>query len=188
VGLKLADALHRPTKHSRPFEEALAQARRLAQFYDEHDVVAGFNVIAEPHAYFKGRAVKNALERAGLGLGVKHLYEKRADDEVLFRVARTGTPGDFKGVDWDALRVEGLALQMNVPRVPNPAAAFDAMIESARELCGFLGATLVDQDRRPLTESGIRAIRTQIQGIDSRMRAFGIAPGSEAARRLFAAD
>jgi hypothetical protein len=188
VGLKLADALHRPTKLSRPFEEALAQARRLAQFYDEHDVVAGVNVIAEPHAYFKGRAVQNALERAGLGLGVKHLYEKRADDEVLFRVARTGTPGDFKGVDWDALRVEGLALQMNVPRVPNPAAAFDAMIESARELCGFLGATLVDQDRRPLTESGIRAIRTQIQGIDSRMRAFGIAPGSEAARRLFAAD
>lgn len=185
VGLKLADALHRPTKLSRPFEEALAQARRLAQFYDEHDVVAGVDVVAEPHAYFKGRAVQHALERAGLGLGVKHLYEKRAGDEVLFRVARTSVPGDFKGVDWDALRVEGLRLQMNVPRAAQPAEAFDAMIASARELCRFLGATLVDQDRRPLSEQGIRAIRTQIQGIDSRMRAFGIPPGSEAARRLF---
>lgn len=188
VGLKLADALHRPTKLSRSFEQALAHARSLVQFYDEHDVVAGVDVVAEPHAYFKGRAVQAAMERAGLGLGVGHLYEKRAGDEVLFRAGRIGNPGDFKGVDWDALRIEGLTLQLNVPRAAAPGAAFDAMIAAARELSGFLGAALVDQDRRPLSERGIGAIRAQIQGIESRMRAFGIAPGSEAARRLFAAD
>lgn len=185
VGLKLADALHRPTKLSRPFEQALAHARTLAQFYDEHDVVAGVNVVAEPHAYFKGRAVQAATERAGLGLGIKHWYEKRAGDEVLFRVGRSGTPADFKGVDWDALRIEGLTLQMSVPRASNPASAFDAMIAAARELATFLGAALVDQERRPLSEKGIGAIRAQIQGIETRMRAFGVPPGSEAARRLF---
>lgn len=188
VGLKLADALRRPTKLSRPFEQALAYARSLQQFYDEHDVVAGVNLVSEAHAPFNGDAVHAAMERAGLKLGAGHVFEKRSEETVLYSLSRLDAPGHFKSVDWNDLRAAGLCVQMSVPRVPDPAAVFDAMIATAKEVRELLGGTLVDHDRRPLTDKGIGAIRSQIQGIDAKMRAFGIAPGSQAARRLFAGD
>lgn len=188
VSLKLADSLRRPTKLSLTFEQALARARELQAFYDEHDVIAGVNLLAEPRAPFKGRALLAATERAGLRLDERNVFNKRADGPVLYSLANLDKPGSFPAADWDNFRTEGLALYMSVPGVRDPAAVFDRMIATAKELSTFLGARLVDQDRRPLTEKGIAAIRVQIQGIEGRMRAFGIPAGSEAARRLFAAD
>ena len=187
VGLKLADSLHRLTKLSVPFDKALTRARDLQQFYDAHDVIAGVNLTAEPPAPFKGRAILAAAERVGMALDAGNVFTKRADQNVLFRLTNVGKPESFTP-EWDDFRASGLTLCMSVPTAQDPAATFDHMIETAKQLTSFLGGRLLDQDQKPLSEKGIAAIRAQIQGIDAKMRSFGIVPGSEAARRLFALD
>lgn len=188
VSLKVADSLHRLTKLSVPFEQALAHARELQKFYDEHDVIAGVNLAADAQAPFKGRAILAAMERVGMQFDAKNIFNKRVDGRVLYSLANLNKPGTFTPPEWDTLRTPGVTLYMSVPGAPDPGAVFDRMIETAKELTSFLGARLLDQDQRPLTDKGIAAIRGQIQGIEARMRAFGIPPGSDAARRLFAAD
>jgi hypothetical protein len=187
VGLKLADSLHRLTKLSAPFDKALARARELQQFYDEHDVIAGVNLVAEPQAPFKGRAILAAAERVGMAPGAGSVFSKHDGESLLFRLTNLGKPESFTSA-WDDFRTGGLTLCMSVPSAQDPAAAFDRMIDTAKQLTSFLGASLLDQDQKPLSEKGIAAIRAQIQGIDAKMRGFGIAPGSEAARRLFVVE
>jgi FtsZ-interacting cell division protein ZipA len=84
-------------------------------------------------------------------------------------------------------RTPGISFHMSVPSVEEPAVVFDSMMATAVEVTTALGGKLLDQDHRPLTDKGIVAIRAQIQGIGAKMRAFGIAAGSDAARRLFTA-
>jgi cell division protein ZipA len=187
VGLKLADSLHRLTKLSAPFDKALVRARELQRFCDEHDVIAGVNLVADAQAPLRGRAVLAAAQRVGMELEPANILVKRVDDAVLFSLTNLGKSESF-APEWDAFRTTGLALSMNVPLAPDPLVAFDRMIETATQLTAFLGARLLDQDERPLSDKGIAAIRAQIKGIDAKMRAFGIAPGSDAASRLFAVD
>ena len=187
IGLKLADSLHRPAKFSTPFEQALERARALQKFCDEYDVIAGVNVMTEPHVPFKGPAIVAAMERVGMPLDASNMFHRTIEGRRLYSLSNLYKPGRFNPEEWDTFRTAGVTLFMVVPTVPEPAAVFDRMIETAKELTAFLAGKLLDQEQRPLTDKGIAAIRLQIQGIDANMRAFGIVPGSEAAVRLFGA-
>ena len=79
-----------------------------------------------------------------------------------------------------------LTLLFDVPRVAGGISVFDRAVALARQLAGELDAQLIDDNQRPLTESGINTIRHQLQQLYSRMDDRGIAPGSVAALRLFA--
>jgi len=48
-----------------------------------------------------------------------------------------------------------------------------------------LNGVLVDQDRRPLNENGLRRIHDKIVDTERRMEARGIPPGSPIAHRLY---
>jgi cell division protein ZipA len=188
VGLKLADSLRRPTKFSVPFEQAIERAQRLRSFYDEHDVIAGVNVVSEPNAPFKGLTIVAAMERVGMQLDDRGIFRKHLKEHASYCVTNLQPPGRFNPSEWEMFRTPGLAVYMGVPSVEEPAVVFDSMMATAVEMTTLLGGKLLDQDHRPLTDRGIVAIRAQIQGIDAKMRAFGIAPGSEAARRLFVVE
>jgi len=186
VGLKLADALHRPAKFSITFEEALQRARRLQKFCDEHDVIAGVNIVSA-QAPFKGDAITAAMKRYGLELGAMNIFHAHRDGHVLFSVSSLYKPGYFNPAEWESFRTGGLAVFMSVPVAREPAAVFERMMQTAAGLTTFLGGRLLDQEHRPLTEAGVNAIRAQIEGLEARMRAFGIPAGGDTARRLFGA-
>lgn len=188
VALKLADNLHRLTKLSIPFEQALARGRELEKFCNEHDVIAGVNLVSEAGAPIKGRAILAATERIGMQLDSRNIFNRRIDGDICYSLGNLNKPGSFTPPEWDILRTTGLTLYMTVPAARDPVAVFNRMIETAQELTAFLGVRLLDQDQRPLTDKGISAIRAQISGIAAKMREFGIPPGSSAARRLFGAD
>jgi cell division protein ZipA len=188
VGLQLADALHRPSKFSIAFEQAVERAGALAAFYDEHDVIAGINIVTESHTPFKGRALLSAMQNETMRLESKNIFHKRLDGRLLYSLSNMYKPGYFEPDQWDDFRTPGVTLFMSVPCVSEPAVVFGRMMETAKNLSKFLGGQLLDQDRKPFTDKGIAAIRAQIHGIDAKMRAFGIAPGSDAAMRLFGAD
>lgn len=63
---------------------------------------------------------------------------------------------------------------------------FDRAVTFSRQLAAELGAELMDDNNRPLSDTDITTIRQQLQHIYSRMDDRGIAPGSVAALRLFA--
>jgi len=188
VGLKLADALRRPTKFSLTFEEAVKRAKELQVLSEAYDVIAGINVLARGEP-FRGRAIEQAAERAGLKFGARNIFHMKSDltpgCRHLFSMANLFQPGDFNPRAWDSLDTRGLALFMSVPCAHHPASVFVKMVTAAKVVAEALGGELRDQDGKPLTDKGLAIIRRQIEEIDKRMTEYGIVPGSRTALRLF---
>ncbi len=189
LSLKLADRLHRPTKLSVTLEEAVERARDLDQFCEANDVLASVNVLSNNPGGFGGRAINQAATHLGMQFGAMNVYHLKNDNPLgcrhLFSLANLYDPGEFDLETMNSMRTSGLTLFMNVPCAYQPSRVFEKMIETARGLCDMLDGRLVDQDGRPLTESGLKVIRTQIERIASDMQNRGIVPGSETAMRLF---
>jgi FtsZ-interacting cell division protein ZipA len=62
---------------------------------------------------------------------------------------------------------------------------FDQMRMTAKRLAQTLEAVLVDDNRRPLDDAALAAIRTQVQATATALREAHIDPGGQRALRLF---
>jgi len=189
IGLKLADALACPVKFSMSFEEAVARGRELDEFCRTHDVIASLNIVARNESGFSGRVIDQAAHRVGMEFGPMNIYHLKNDDadgyRNLFSLANLYQPGEFDLKHIIDFSTNGLTLFMNVPRVADPTKVFEKMVDAAKALCRMLGGELRDQQQRPLSEPGLETIRAQIERLGDEMRAYGIAPGSPGALRLF---
>jgi FtsZ-interacting cell division protein ZipA len=85
----------------------------------------------------------------------------------------------------DGQTSQGVTLQFDVPRVPDGLKVFDGMVAFGRKLANEVGGILVDDNLRPLTDTGIEKIRTQLMHIYERMEARGVPSGSRRSLRLF---
>ena len=188
VGLKLADAVQRPTRLPLDFDAALARAKALHDFCETYDVIAGVNVVSGGAA-FAGRAIEQAARRLGMQFGARNIFHMKNKLSVgcrhLFSMANLYQPGAFDPKAWDSFHTEGLTLFMSVPCAHHPAKVFEKMVETAKGLSDMLGGRLLDQERRPLTDKGIIVIHRQIEKIENKMREQGIVAGGETALRLF---
>ncbi len=189
MSLKLADVLQRPTKLSLTLEKAMEVAQELDRFCEANDVLASVNILSNNPNGFSGRAVSQAATQFGMQFGMMNIFHFKNDNPLgcrhLFSLANLYDPGEFDLNTINALRTAGLTLFMNVPCAYQPAGVFEKMIETAHNLCQMLDGRLVDQDSKPLTDAGLKVIRTQIDRIATDMQNRGIVPGSEAAMRLF---
>jgi cell division protein ZipA len=189
IGLKLADALARPTKLPETFEAGLARATALQTFCDTYDVIAGIHVVPATESFFTGRALEMATRHAGLELGAMNIFHMKNEvapgGRHLFSLANLDESSTFDPTAWDSFETSGLNLFMGVPCAFQPGVAFDRMVATARAIADTLGGSLQDQNRRPLSDKGIAVIHHQIEEIEEKMRAFGIPPGSETALKLF---
>lgn len=189
LGLKLADALHRPTKLSMTFEQALARAQELNQFCETYDVFANINLVPVGDRGFAGRAVERAAVRVGMEFGAMNIFHMKnphgPGSRHLFSLANLFQPGEFNLQKLDTTIFQGLTLFMSVPAVHQPVQVFAKMTETARQLCELLGAKMLDHDKRPLTAQGLAAIGKQIEQLANDMKAEGVVPGSPSALRLF---
>lgn len=189
MALKLADTLHRPTRLSMPFEQALEKARELDAFCEANDVLASVNILANGPTGFSGRAIDQAARRYGLQFGAMNIYHKKSEEAVgcrhVFSLANLFKPGDFDPARMDRFRTQGLTLFMNVPCAYQPVRVFDQMIDTARGLCQLLDGRLEDHEHRALGDAAIQVIRAQIERISAEMTNRGIVPGSATAMRLF---
>ncbi|MCR4302367.1 MAG: cell division protein ZipA C-terminal FtsZ-binding domain-containing protein [Sulfuricaulis sp.] len=189
IGLQLADALQRPTKLPRTFEQGLTRARELQEFCDTYDVIAGIHVVPNSEAAFPGRAIEMVARHVGLELGSMNIFHMKNEvapgNRHLFSMANLHESSSFDPDAWDIFETSGLTLFMSVPCAFQPGVVFDRMVASAREIAETLGGKLQDQNRRPLTDKGITVIHHQIEEIEEKMRTFGITAGSETALKLF---
>ena len=167
-------------------EDAVLRAVQLDAFCAEVDQMIGINLLPNGGITLAASEVAQASGQLGMSLqadGAFHLLDTRG--YTLYSLCNIdSTP--FQHHTFNHMRVKGLTLLLDVPRVEHPANRFDDMVVLARQLAKELGATVVDDHRVILGDTSLAQIREQISAIESRMLAAGIQPGSSQARRLFA--
>lgn len=166
--------------------EAATRALQLDTFCAEVDQMIGINLLPNGEITLSASEVAQVAKSQGMSLqadGAFHLLDARGF--TLYSLCNIDSP-PFQHHTFNHMRVKGLTLLLDVPRVGLPAQRFDEMVVLARRLAQELGAAVVDDHRVILSDISLAQIREQIAVIEDRMLSGDIAPGSPRARRLFA--
>ena len=164
--------------------EALQRAHSIDHFCVDVDVLIGLNVVARGESAMGLAKVLKEVETTGMVLGVDGAYRLLdSRGESLYTLCNhDAEPFSHTALQQDT---QAVTLQFDVPRVPDGLKVFDGMVSFGRKLANEVGGLLVDDNMRPLTESGIEKIRQQLADIYQRMEARGVPSGSRRALRLF---
>lgn len=149
------------------------------------DTQVGINVIGRNMAFSPTR-LRTLIERCGAEFaadGSAVIADEAGNPQyvILDHDGQSLAPNLLAGAT-----VRGLTFLLDVPRVAGGDAVFARMVQAAKDFAGTLGGELVDDQRLPLTDAALDAIRKQIGQQQALMESSGIAPGSALARRLFA--
>jgi len=165
--------------------DALERAQAIDRFCVDVDVLIGLNVVARGEGAVNLTRIVREAESSGMvlgGDGVYQLLDSRS--EPLYALCNHDAE-PFSAEVVDGQTSQGVTLQFDVPRVPDGLKVFDGMVAFGRKLANEIGGILVDDNLRPLTDTGIEKIRTQLMQIYERMEARGAPSGSRRALRLF---
>jgi len=163
-----------------------ARAEALDRICADLDVQIGLTVLKAGPATILGTRLRGVAEAAGFRLTDSGRFDWMQEDTgaVLYSLANY-RPEPFTA---DALRgtaTPGAVFLLDVPRVADPARAFDQMKLAAKRMAQTLDAALVDDNRRPLDDAALAAIREQVQATTTALRKVNIEPGSPRALALF---
>jgi FtsZ-interacting cell division protein ZipA len=162
-----------------------AHALLLDHFCAEVDIMIGINIISKDTHPFTGAKICVLAESSGFELGADGVFTYRNENTaVLFSLNSHGSspflPGNLR-----TLTTHGITFLLDVPRVANGEKIFDQMMHFAGVFSDALGGIMVDDNRVPLSDSGIGKIKRQLSAIQSMMMARNIPPGGKVALRLF---
>ena len=163
-----------------------AMAVQLDRFCADVDIAIGMNVVTGDGSPFTGTGIRTLAEKIGLRLEPDGVFYFRSGAGHVEFTLDNHEPMPFMPEQMRSLNTRGVTFLLDVPRVPSALAAFDSMLSAARTFAAELDGTLVDDNRSPLSESTIAAIRRQLEGILAKMEAGRIAAGGVRALRLFA--
>lgn len=169
-------------------EDEAQRAEALDRLCAELDMQIGLTVRKVPPAIIAGTRLRGVAEASGFRLAPTGRFEWVQDDTgaVLFTLQNM-TDEPFTP---DRLRTgstPGVIFLLDVPKVADPAKAFDQMKMAAKRMAHTVGGELVDDNGRPLNDAGLNAIREQVVAADAALRRYNIEPGSPRALKLFAA-
>ena len=162
---------------------AAARAVELDRFCAETDIEVVVNVIGRGGATFSISRVKAlGLERGMSETAGGTLERRAADGSVAYVIRRF----EREGAKHDAAYATGLTFALDVPHVSDAPGTLAEMVSLAQTFCMTFGGELVDDNRKPLTQQGLTAIRRSLEQVFQQMEAHGIPAGGTLARRLFA--
>jgi FtsZ-interacting cell division protein ZipA len=165
--------------------DPLRYSTELDQFCVDVDVMVGFHVIQGASGSFAGTKLRGLAEAGGMKLhddGAFH-YENDSGETLFTLVSQDQRP--LRPETLRTVFYRGISFQLDVPRVKNCSEVFNQMTLLARQMEASLEGVLVDERQHPLDDAAIDRIRQQLKGIQNRMVARGIIPGSPTALRLF---
>lgn len=166
--------------------EAHARAVSLDEFCAEVDVMIGINIISVDNSVFTGAKIQVLAESSGFKLGTEgmfHYYDQRGT--AVFSLGNS-EPAPFLHTSMRTLTTHGVTFLLDVSRVENGPIIFGEMVHVAEAFADALGGIMVDDNRVPLTDNGIRKIKQQLSTIQSLMQARNLPAGGKVALRLFA--
>jgi FtsZ-interacting cell division protein ZipA len=165
--------------------DALERAQAIDRFCVDVDVLIGLNVVARGEGAVNLTRIVREAESCGMVLGIDGVFQLLdSRGEPLYALCNHDAE-PFSATVIDGQTSQGITLQFDVPRVPDGLKVFDGMVAFGRKLANEVGGILVDDNLRPLTDTGIEKIRTQLTQIYERMEARGVPSGSRRALRLF---
>jgi len=185
------DAIHAwaagiPAACSFPDQQAaLARAHDLDRFCAEVDIAIGINVVAKEGQSFPGGRIRTLAEGEGFRLESDGLFHFRDEQRRTLFTLDNHEPAPFIPEQIRSLTTGGITLLLDVPRIADGAPVLDRMLQIGQQLARALNGRLVDDNRSLLTETGIAAIRRQLEAISEKMQARGFRAGGERALRLF---
>ncbi|RZT41991.1 cell division protein ZipA C-terminal FtsZ-binding domain-containing protein [Cupriavidus agavae] len=168
--------------------ETVANARELDGFAAGADVQLGVNVISDG-APWSAAYVQNVATQDGLVLsrdGTRFIrYEPGADgvQKPLFTLQFGET--NFLRDDLTLNAGRQITLLLDVPQASQSIKPFKTVCEYGYSLAQRMGAQLVDDNMRPLTEASFVAIFNQLEKLYEKLEARGMPAGSPVAVRLF---
>jgi FtsZ-interacting cell division protein ZipA len=165
--------------------EALERAQAIDRFCVDVDVLIGLNVVARGEGAVNLTRIVRQAEGSGMVLGMDGVFQLLdSRSEQLYALCNHDAE-PFSNEVVEGQTSQGVTLQFDVPRVPDGLKVFDGMVGFGRKLANEVGGILVDDNLRPLTDTGIEKIRMQLAQIYERMEARGVPSGSRRALRLF---
>lgn len=168
--------------------ETVANGRELDGFAAGCDVQLGVNVISDG-APWSAAYVQNVATQDGLVLSRDgtRFTRYQPDGEGVQRALFTLQFGDTNFLRDDLTVNAGrqITLLLDVPLAAQSARPFKTMCEYGDSLAQRMGAQLVDDNMRPLTETSFVAIFGQLQALYDKLDARGLPAGSQSALRLF---
>ncbi|MEF8719263.1 MAG: cell division protein ZipA C-terminal FtsZ-binding domain-containing protein [Candidatus Accumulibacter necessarius] len=165
-------------------EPALQLASQLDEFCAGVDIQIGVNVISQGQV-FPGTKLRTLAESAGMVIDADGRFA-RVDDEgnLLFVLLNQETQG-FSAESMRSMSTHGVTFLLDVPRVASGDRVLTQMLELGRRFADSLHGALVDDNRRPLSESAIEPIRRQVVQYQTAMAHRQLPAGGALARRLF---
>jgi FtsZ-interacting cell division protein ZipA len=161
------------------------KAVMLDRFCAEVDVMIGINIISKDDGAFVGTKIRALAEASGFRLESEGIFKYRDDsNHVLFTLSNYES-SPFLPENMKSLTTHGITFLLDVPRVAHGERVFDQMTHLAKIFSNTLGGIMVDDNRVPLSESGIQRSKQQLIDIQSSMKKNHINAGSPSALRLF---
>ena len=163
------------------------RAETLDRLCADVDVQIGLTVL-KGDAGIPGTKLRGVAEAAGFRLASGGRFEWMQEETGAVHCTLQNLRNEPFTVDTLRLSAtNGVVFLLDVPRVADPPRVFDQMKLAAKRLATTLGAELVDDNRRPLDEPALAAIRKQVDSAAEALREVGIEPGSPRALALFGA-
>ena len=167
-----------------PREPALDAAVALDQFCANVDIQIGINVIGKGQP-FPGTKIRALAEAAGMVLDASGRFVRCDDDGLVLYMLANQEAAGFAAETMKTMSTHGLVFILDVPCVSHGDRVFAQMLDLARRMAETLNGVLVDDNRRPLTESMLDPFRRQIGQYQSQLAAKGLPAGSPLTLRLF---
>jgi len=164
--------------------EALARSAELDGFCGKVDIQIAIHMVAVS-GLFTGTKIRALAEAAGLVLEDDGQFRRRDElGRVLYGFCnRDRTP--FRTDTMRTTSVAGLTLELDVPRTPDAARAFEQFREFAQRFALAIEGSIIDDNRKEVSGEAFNQILAQIQVVQRAMLARSVAPGSRLALRLF---
>ena len=167
-----------------PRPVALQMAAELDAFCASVDIQIGINVISQGQV-FAGTKLRALAEAAGMVIDADGRFVRCDEDGNVLYVLLNQENLGFSTESMKTMTTHGLTFLLDVPRVAHGERVFNQMVELARRFADVLRGSLVDDNRRPLSEGALEPIRKQVAQFQSMMAAHGLPAGGSLARRLF---
>ena len=165
-------------------QPALEAAAKLDEFCAGVDIQIGINLISQGQV-FPGTKLRALAEAAGMTIDAGQRFVRRDEDgNVLYLLLNQEASG-FSPEMMKTMSTHGVTFLLDVPCVAHGERVFNQMVDLARRFADVLHGTLVDDNRRPLSENALEPIRKQIGQYQALMAAQHVPAGSPLAQRLF---
>ena len=139
----------------------------------EWQMSLAFTVMAQPDKLMDGLEIQRVLEQLDMQFGEMQLFHRylvSSQKQILFSVANVIEPGTLVPDQFDLLQTPGLLLFANLPGPLNGLLLFDEILDAANQLAEQLDGVICNEQREPMTQKDIEAVRSKILNFNMSMQ------------------